>query len=381
MASVHKEKNGFKVQFMPLDQRLKRQALRLGPVTRREADEVKAQVERILASRKAGLTLEERSQKWIAKLPERLRHQLVKKGVIEDGGRRVRSTLSGFIADYLADRTGITSGTRQNLQNARDWLTEYFGAEREMDSITPDEAGFFREWLGSDEKLAENTIRGICRKSRQLFRSAVGQRVIGSNPFSGMKNLMDLPSPKARNFFISQSLAEEVLAACPDDEWRLIFALARYGGLRCPSELVTLKWSDIDWKKGRFVVYETKRKRHVETRETPLFPELRPFLETCFRAKDRDPIKVIKRVHCTKNNLRTQMGRILERASIKQWPKLFQNLRSTRETELVQQGHPVHVVCTWLGNTPKVAEKHYLQVTDEDFQRALLRCVPDQRAG
>jgi hypothetical protein len=38
-------------------------------------------------------------------------------------------------------------------------------------------------------------------------------------------------------------------------------------------------------------------------------------------------------------------------------------------------------VCDWLGNTPKVAKKHYLQVTDEDFQRALLRCVPEQRAG
>jgi hypothetical protein len=86
-------------------------------------------------------------------------------------------------------------------------------------------------------------------------------------------------------------------------------------------------------------------------------------------------------VRCTKNNLRTQMGRILERARIKQWPKLFQTLRATRETELVQQGHPIHVVCAWLGNTPKVASKHYLQVTDEDFQRALLRVVPDQRAG
>lgn len=129
------------------------------------------------------------------------------------------------------------------------------------------------------------------------------------------------------------------------------------------------------------VIWETKRKRHIESREMPLFRELRPFLETCFRAKDRDPIKVVKRVRCTKNNLRTQMGRILERAKIKQWPKLFQNLRSTRETELVRQGHPVHVVCAWLGNTPQVAQKNYLQVTDEDFQRALLRCVSEQRAG
>lgn len=382
MASVHKERNGrWKLQFVPVEQGRKRQALRLGPVTKREADEIKGHVERILESRRAGLSLEERSEIWIAKLPERLRRRLVQTGVIEDCGRRVRSTLSGFIADYLSARTDITTGTRNKLLNARDWLEAYFSADRKMDSITPDEAGFFREWLGSHGELAENSIRGICRKSRQVFRSAVSQRVIRENPFEGMKNLMDLPSPKAREFFISQSLAEEVLAACPDDEWRLIFALARYGGLRCPSELVTLKWSDIDWERGRIVVIETKRKRHIEARETPLFPELRPFLEARFRAKDRDPIKVIGRVLCKKTNLRTQMERILERASIKRWPKLFQNLRATRETELVQQGHPVHVVCAWLGNTPNVAMKHYLQVTDQDFQRALLRCLPDQRAG
>lgn len=382
MASVHREQNGrWILQFMPIDRRRRRQALRLGAVTKREAHEIKGHIERILETRRAGLTLEERSEKWIGRLPDRLRQRLIKTGVIEDSGRRVRSTLSGFIEDYLLARVDITAGTRGKLRNARDWLEEYFGADREMDTITAVEAGFFREWLGSDGELAENSIRGICRKSRQFFRSAHGQRVIRENPFAGMKKLMDLPSPKARKFFISESLADEVLRACPDDEWRLIFALARYGGLRCPSELATFNWNDVDWKNDRVVIWETKRKRHIESREIPLFPELRPFLETCFRAKDRDPIKVIKRVRCTKNNLRTQMGRILKRASIERWPKLFQNLRSTRETELVQQGHPVHVVCAWLGNTLKVANKHYFQITDEDFQRALLRCVPDQRVG
>ena len=30
------------------------------------------------------------------------------------------------------------------------------------------------------------------------------------------------------------------------------------------------------------------------------------------------------------------------------WPKLFQNLRSRRETELAEQ-FPMHVVCSWIG--------------------------------
>jgi hypothetical protein len=40
-------------------------------------------------------------------------------------------------------------------------------------------------------------------------------------------------------------------------------------------------------------------------------------------------------------------------------PRLFHNLRASRETELAQE-YPLHVVTGWLGNTPKVALKHYL---------------------
>ena len=68
-------------------------------------------------------------------------------------------------------------------------------------------------------------------------------------------------------------------------------------------------------------------------------------------------------------NLRTQLLRILKRAGIAPWPKLFHNLRATRQTELTHE-HPQHVVCRWLGNSQLIAQRHYLQVTDEDFERA-----------
>lgn len=163
-----------------------------------------------------------------------------------------------------------------------------------------------------------------------------------------------------------------MLANRPDDERRLIVALARYGGLRCPSEPVPLTRSDTDWKKGQFVVNCIKTEGHDGrgTRAVPLFPELRPFLEACYAAKDRHPTKVIQRVRCTKTNLRTQMIRILKKAGIKPWPKLFQNLRSSRESELIKV-HGIDVACEWIGNTPAVATKHYLQITDEDYEKAL----------
>ena len=55
---------------------------------------------------------------------------------------------------------------------------------------------------------------------------------------------------------------------------------------------------------------------------------------------------------------------------MKLWPKLCQNLRSTRETELAEQ-YPIHVVCEWIGASQPVAMKHYLQVTEEHFEQAL----------
>ena len=51
------------------------------------------------------------------------------------------------------------------------------------------------------------------------------------------------------------------------------------------------------------------------------------------------------------------------------WPKLFQNLRASRETELAAE-YPLHVVCAWIGNSALTAQKHYLQVTESDFERA-----------
>ena len=68
-------------------------------------------------------------------------------------------------------------------------------------------------------------------------------------------------------------------------------------------------------------------------------------------------------------NLRTQFKRILKRAGLVPWPRLFHALRASRETELAKD-YPLHVVTAWLGNTPKIAMKHYLMTTDADFERA-----------
>jgi hypothetical protein len=99
----------------------------------------------------------------------------------------------------------------------------------------------------------------------------------------------------------------------------------------------------------------------------PLFPELRQYLE---EAWEPGAEFVITLRRDAKTNLRTRFEKIIRRSGLEPWPKLFANLRSTRETELAES-FPLHVVCQWIGNSQPVALKHYLQVTDYHFARAL----------
>ena len=68
-------------------------------------------------------------------------------------------------------------------------------------------------------------------------------------------------------------------------------------------------------------------------------------------------------------NLRSEMTRLLRRAGVSGWPRLFHSMRASRQTEL-QREFPLHVVCSWLGNSPRIAQQSYLLVTEDDFAKA-----------
>ena len=79
-------------------------------------------------------------------------------------------------------------------------------------------------------------------------------------------------------------------------------------------------------------------------------------------------------------NWRRMFTKIVKRADVEPWPKIFQALRATRETELAST-LPLHVVTAWCGNTPTIALKHYLMTTNDHFERASSLDVPLKTTG
>ena len=69
-------------------------------------------------------------------------------------------------------------------------------------------------------------------------------------------------------------------------------------------------------------------------------------------------------------NVLTTLEKIVTKAGLVPWPKLMQNRRATRETELLAH-YPAKDVCSWLGNSPDVANKHYAMTMQASFNRAV----------
>ena len=372
MASISTDKSGLrKIQFA--DHNGNRKIVRLGKLPMKAAETILAKIEGILEAKLSRRSLAPEVATWLGEIPDMLCKRLAAVGLIAPREKQQADAtkLGEFIDAYLVSRTDIKPRTRINLLLVRRDLVARFGADKPLRDVTPGDADEWRRWLSSrDKPLGENSVRRHCGRAKQLFRAALRKRLISENPFADMKNCA-VQANKSREHFVTREVADKVLAECPDNEWRLIFALARYAGLRTSSETLLLSWADIDWERGRILVRSPKTEHHEgkDSRLVPIFPELRPHLEAAWDAAAEGSEFVIARRRDSNINLRTQLLRIITKAGLPSWPKLFQNLRATCETELAET-FPLHVVTAWLGNSQLVAAKHYLQVTDEHFARA-----------
>lgn len=174
-----------------------------------------------------------------------------------------------------------------------------------------------------------------------------------------------------RQCLVSLEDTLRLIDVCPNADWRLIVALSRFGGLRCPSEHLKLRWCDIDWDRGLMTVTSPKTKKQGKPKRlVPIFDELRPYLEESFELAEPGSKFVMSRYRSPSGAyIRKRLEVLIERAGLKLWPRITHNLRASRQTEL-ERNNPTHVVCAIMGNTPSVAHRHYLQTNVDDLLKA-----------
>tara|TARA_R110002072_G_scaffold59882_6_gene152226 strand:+ start:25170 stop:26546 length:1377 start_codon:yes stop_codon:yes gene_type:complete len=387
MASIGNDAGGRKrILFYAPDG--SRKTIRLGKTSKSNAMTMKSRTEDLLTAAITGVMDRDLSF-WVAELHPTLREKFVAVGLLESlepepVDEATVMTLDAFLTDFL-HRKGPSKkpATRVVWGQVMALLREYMPDGILMRDVTVGHAKQFAESL-RDRPLASSTVHKRVGFARQFFEDAVDWELIEKNPFSKVKTTQ---SSKKSNVHVPMETIDKVLRHC-DETWSLIVMLSRIGGLRCPSETLSLKWGDVDFEHERMHVPECKVEHHEGrgVREVPLFGDLRPLLDDAFKTatvggkypspdayvidKPAYRAAAMREGGWANANLRTQFLKILTRAKVKPWKRLFHSMRASRETDLLAEGWQKHIVCAWLGNTEAVADRHYNLVTDADFSQA-----------
>lgn len=374
MASLSKSARGGRfIQFTDGDRQ--RRTIHLGDMTAKQAEALLVRVEVLITAKIAGTPIDPPTASWVREIGDVLHERIARVGLVQPRTES-RVTLADMFQRYFASIT-VKPSTERTYRMAQAAAEQHFGKDRQIDSITAaDDAEGFKKAL-RDAKYAQATISKWIKVVRQAFRKAVKAKLVEENPFADVR--AGSQTNDARLRFIPAETIKKVIAECPDSEWRLLIALSRYGGLRCPSEHLSLRWDGVDWKRQRITVLspKTEGNENQETRIIPLFPELVPYLKQALADAPPGAVFVISDKHRraerngrTPVNLGTQLQRFIRKAGLQPWPRVWHNLRASRQTELNER-FPLHVVCKWLGNTTTVAAQSYLSVRPSDHAAAV----------
>lgn len=384
MASLSRDFNGTKrIQFISGDG--ERRAIRLGDVPMKVADVWKRRVEELVANLTGGVAADADLAAWLRDLPDDSHAKLSRVGLVDARVREDIRTLEDLMKAFT-DRATVKQGTAANYAQTFDSLRAVYGADCPLSTITAESADEWKKAIATaatsegkrrkkrmraDGRLAPATVSKRVRVAKQLFAKALAWRWMDTNPFQGLT--AGSQANPARAAYIESSTVDAVLEACPGPEWRALVELARFAGLRCPTEVGGLTWADVDFHHGRLTVRSSKTEHHGHdhaVRFVPISPRLRSILADAFEAAPAGEALVVPMAGRAGTNLRTAFERIIVRASCKPWPRLFQNLRASCETDWATH-NPAHAVARWLGHSPRIAQAHYLVTTDAHFKSVI----------
>jgi integrase len=377
MASIARDKSGHRrILFVAPDGR--RPTIRLGKVSQRTAESIKWRVEQLLESLNFNRPMEPELAQWVTGLEPWLAKRLARVGLIPNPEEIPTATLGPFLQAWLATRKGdYKPASLVAWGQVIGALKNFLGDACPIADVTPVKAEAFRQSMLS-AGLRPTTIHKRLQHARMFFTHAKRQGLVEANPFEFVRHRPGDASE--RRAYVPAVDVLRAIEHAPNGTWKLLITLSRFAGLRVPSEALSLRWQDVDWERGRLTVPSPKT-QHLAGRSyrvIPLFPAVRQYLEAAWDDAPEGAEYVIPDEYRRRAqgpagwgnaNLRTTLQKVVRRAGLDPWPRLWHSMRASCETDLARK-FPLAIVAKWLGNTQAVAMRHYVDVTDADFERA-----------
>ena len=272
----------------------------------------------------------------------------------------------------LIDRHRLTKADKKpkTIERYEAWYLEmmsYFGSDKIVSEIAPGDADLFRVWCltGRPRRFAVATLAKGVRMCRSVVQFGVKQGFFTVNPFDGC--IVGADHNDERQYYVSRETIEKVLSVCRNDRLRFAVMLARYAGLRIPSEIRYMKFSDFGTD-GFYVHHNTKTGR----REVPFFKELRPVFERLKAGSRPDDLLFPVRSWREDKGVWLRLLTLIDHAGVARWPRLLNNLRSSCIMDYDEMGFSQKTLDSIFGNSEEVRRKHYIGFRrDREFMKML----------
>ena len=367
----------------------KRRTLYLGGIRESSANKMKGRVEDLVTAAKLTIKLEDASLVWLQTVDLSIVDKLESFGLIVSPETKVivedrrnadvdsdqTITLLAFCQWYIKQRkSDCEKSTIRKITASLNQLCDYCREHETIESVNDLDAPMaFRFQLHRQSTKAEATVAKDVKIAKTAFSYGVKAGKIKANPFKNLKAGSDVNLDGA--YIVPISDHEKLIDACPNSDWRTILALARLGGLRCPSELSNLKWTDVNWGAGTVRLTSPKTKRYGKAERTiPLFKRLEEALGDHFELTGEISEYVITFEPLRRRgaSLSTRFHRISVAAGVPKIQNPFRNMRLSAANDVSRlPGITPKNMVDWFGHDMKTALKHYHRTTQQDFDQAL----------
>jgi site-specific recombinase XerD len=96
-------------------------------------------------------------------------------------------TLHVYMAEWLPAYDQIRENTRDDYQTGLDLAKRFFSQREKLTQVTPRRIAEYVAWMSRDQKLASSSVRKRLAPISSMFRTAMEQGLVRSNPCTGVR--------------------------------------------------------------------------------------------------------------------------------------------------------------------------------------------------
>ena len=169
--------------------------------------------------------------------------------------------------------------------------------------------------------------------------------------------------PRGRVVFHTPEEVDKILAACPNETWRIIVLLGADAGLR-RGEMMQLKWEDVDFQNNQLYIAPNKTEYY---RFVPMTEALSKALQRGKIAAQNEFVINLGPTRCL-NTITNYYKQIARQANISSF---LHKLRHTFASQLVQNGVSLYTVSKLLGHRTIQMTEIYAHLAPAHLQKAV----------